>query len=149
MSADEVFAAVRASGLLQRGRPVVAMLSGGRDSVCLVDLAARLCGPENVSALHVNYGLRADADADERHCVELCERLGVELEVVHATRAPTARRADCAGAMTPRTRISATRARACAMTWWRLCAPCTRRPRPTCCARRSCCARRRSCWTPS
>ena len=88
MSADEVFAAVRASGLLQRGRPVVAMLSGGRDSVCLLDLAARLCGPENVGALHVNYGLRADADADERHCVELCERLGVELEVVHATRAP-------------------------------------------------------------
>src|SRR2546430_17453202 len=88
MSADEVLATVRASGLLRRGRPVVAMLSGGRDSVCLLDLAVRLCGPEHVGALHLNYGLRVEADADERHCVELCERLGVELEVVHASRAP-------------------------------------------------------------
>jgi len=88
MSADEVLATVRASGLLRRGRPVVAMLSGGRDSVCLLDLAVRLCGPEHVGALHLNYGLRAEADADERHCVELCERLGVELEVVRSRRAP-------------------------------------------------------------
>src|SRR5207302_8433845 len=83
-----VSSVVCASGLLRRGLPDGAMLSGGRDSICPLDLAARLCGPENVGALHVNYGLRADADADERHCVELCERLGVELEVVHATRAP-------------------------------------------------------------
>ena len=44
------------------------MLSGGRDSVCLLDLAVRLLGPEAVTALHVNYGLREDAGADERHC---------------------------------------------------------------------------------
>src|SRR5437899_4453977 len=88
MSADEVLAAVRASGLLRRGQPVVAMLSGGRDSVCLLDLAVRLCGPEHVSALHVNYGLRQEADGDERHCAQLCERLGVELEVVRASRTP-------------------------------------------------------------
>ena len=32
---------VRAGGLLPAGTPVVAMLSGGRDSVCLLDLAVR------------------------------------------------------------------------------------------------------------
>ncbi len=32
-------------------------------------------------ALHVNYGLRADARADERHCAALCARLEVPLEV--------------------------------------------------------------------
>jgi tRNA(Ile)-lysidine synthase len=37
-----------------------------------------------VCALHVNYGLRAEADADERHCAELCEHLGVTLEVERA-----------------------------------------------------------------
>ncbi|HEV3048005.1 MAG TPA: tRNA lysidine(34) synthetase TilS, partial [Solirubrobacteraceae bacterium] len=31
-----------------------------------------------------NYGLREAADADERHCAELCERLGVQLEIVRA-----------------------------------------------------------------
>jgi len=61
------------------------LLSGGRDSVCLLDLAVRLAGP--VTALHVNYGLRASADGDEAHCVALCDRLGAAL-VVHRAGAP-------------------------------------------------------------
>jgi tRNA(Ile)-lysidine synthase len=77
---------VRAGGLLGSGRPVVAMLSGGRDSVCLLDVAVALCGAGAVRALHVNYGLRAAAAGEERHCAALCERLGVALEVVRAER---------------------------------------------------------------
>ncbi len=77
-------ARVQAGGLLQAGEPVVAMLSGGRDSVCLLDLAVGLCGASHVHALHVNYGLRPEADAEEHHCRALCERLGVALEVVRA-----------------------------------------------------------------
>jgi tRNA(Ile)-lysidine synthase len=77
----EMLEAVRAGGLLPGGTPLVAMLSGGRDSVCLLDIAARLLGGDAVTALHVNYGLRDDSDADEAHCAELCERLGVRLEV--------------------------------------------------------------------
>jgi tRNA(Ile)-lysidine synthase len=64
---------------MMRG-PVVVLLSGGRDSVCLLDLAVREAGP--VTALHVNYGLRPSADEDEAFCRALCERLGVPL-VVH------------------------------------------------------------------
>jgi tRNA(Ile)-lysidine synthase len=81
---------VRAGGLLAGEANVVAMLSGGRDSVCLLDIAVALCGAARVHALHVNYGLRAESDGDETHCRELCERLGVELEVVRAERAPGA-----------------------------------------------------------
>jgi tRNA(Ile)-lysidine synthase len=69
---------------------VVVMLSGGRDSVCLLDLAARELGAGRVSALHVNHGLRADATDDERACEEECARQGVELEVVRLARAPEA-----------------------------------------------------------
>ena len=72
---------VREAGLLPPGSRLVAMLSGGRDSVCLLDLSARLLGADAVTALHVNYGLRDDSDDDERHCATLCERLGVALEV--------------------------------------------------------------------
>jgi tRNA(Ile)-lysidine synthase len=86
MEADAMLAAVRAGGLLPPGRPVVAMLSGGRDSVCLLDLAVRLLEPEAVTALHVNYGLREEAADDERHCAGLCERLGVRLTVERARR---------------------------------------------------------------
>jgi tRNA(Ile)-lysidine synthase len=73
--------AVRETGLLAEGRPVLVLLSGGGDSVCLLDVAVRVAGAEAVRALHVNYGLREDADGDEQHCVTLCERLGVALEV--------------------------------------------------------------------
>jgi tRNA(Ile)-lysidine synthase len=80
MESEAMLEAVREGGMLPAGTPLVAMLSGGRDSVCLLDLAARLLGAGELTALHVNYGLRDDSDADEAHCTALCERLGVRLE---------------------------------------------------------------------
>ncbi len=92
MSYEEVTERVRMGGLLPSGawggHRVLAMLSGGRDSVCLLDVAVVICGAENVHALHVNYGLRAEADEEERHCRDLCGRLGVALEVVRAAERP-------------------------------------------------------------
>jgi tRNA(Ile)-lysidine synthase len=79
---------VRASGLLGPGARVVEMLSGGRDSVCLLDVAVALCGAEKVWALHVNYGLRPESDADEEHCRALCAQMGVVVEVRRARREP-------------------------------------------------------------
>jgi tRNA(Ile)-lysidine synthase len=81
MESEAMLGAVREGGLLPAGTPVVAMLSGGRDSVCLLDLAVRLLGAGGVTALHVNYGLRDDSDADEQHCARLCEQLGISLEI--------------------------------------------------------------------
>lgn len=76
--------AARASGLLAPGRPLVVLVSGGRDSVCLLDVAVALAGPRAVTALHVNYGLRPEADGDERHCADLARRLGTDLVVRRA-----------------------------------------------------------------
>ena len=73
---------VRAGGLLDPRRPALVMLSGGRDSTCLLDVAVTVLGAEQVRALHVNYGLRSSAHADERCCEELCSALGVQLDVV-------------------------------------------------------------------
>jgi tRNA(Ile)-lysidine synthase len=88
MTPEEVRERVRAGGLLPSGERgadrVIAMLSGGRDSVCLLDVAVAIASAGRVHALHVNYGLRPGADEEERHCRELCERLGVGLEVVRA-----------------------------------------------------------------
>ncbi len=64
------------------------MLSGGGDSVALLELAVRAKGPGGVEALHVNYGLRADATLDEQFCRELCTRLGVRLHVHRAELPP-------------------------------------------------------------
>ncbi|HEX2265269.1 MAG TPA: ATP-binding protein, partial [Solirubrobacterales bacterium] len=81
MTGGELLRRVEEGGLIAPPAPVLVMLSGGRDSVCMLDLAVRARGEGEVRALHVNYGLREEADGDERHCAELCERLGVELAV--------------------------------------------------------------------
>jgi tRNA(Ile)-lysidine synthase len=73
--------AARKSGLVPAGAPLMVLLSGGGDSVCLLDVAVRLGA--RVTALHVNYGLRPAADGDEEFVRALCERMGVPL---HAER---------------------------------------------------------------
>jgi tRNA(Ile)-lysidine synthase len=87
-AAVDVRERVLQSGLLPAGKPVLVMLSGGRDSVCLLDVAVDLCGADVVHALHVNYGLRPEAQEDQAHCEELCQRLGVPLQVLRPERLP-------------------------------------------------------------
>lgn len=78
----ELLSRVRETSLLEHGGPTLVLLSGGRDSVCLLDVAVRLRGNGDVRALHVNYGLRGpESDADERACRALCATLDVDLTV--------------------------------------------------------------------
>jgi tRNA(Ile)-lysidine synthase len=60
-------------------RRVVVLLSGGRDSVCLLDTL--VAAGEDVTALHVDHGLRPGSAADAGFCRGLCDRLGVPLRV--------------------------------------------------------------------
>jgi tRNA(Ile)-lysidine synthase len=83
-----IHARARDAGLLAEGRAVVVMLSGGRDSSCLLEVAVAVCGAAAVSAVHVNYGLRDAAAEDERHCLAHCERLSVPLAVHRPARPP-------------------------------------------------------------
>ena len=84
---DAMLERIEEEDLLAPGVPLVAMVSGGRDSICLLDLTVRLLGAGPVTALHVNYGLRpGGSDEDEAHCAALCERLGVALEVERPAR---------------------------------------------------------------
>ncbi len=83
---SELEARLRAEALLRPGRPLLVLLSGGRDSVCLLDAAVRISG--DVRALHVDYGLRPDSREDAAFCAALCARLGVALEVVRADAPP-------------------------------------------------------------
>jgi tRNA(Ile)-lysidine synthase len=63
--------------LVPAGAPLLVLVSGGGDSVALLDVAVRL--EARVSALHVNYGLREGSDPDEEFVRELCSGLGVPL----------------------------------------------------------------------
>ncbi|MFL5897576.1 MAG: tRNA lysidine(34) synthetase TilS [Solirubrobacterales bacterium] len=81
MIAGRLLERVEAGGLLAGPAPLLVLFSGGRDSVCMLDLAVRARGAEAVGALHADYGLRAEAEEDSRFCAQVCERLGVSLEV--------------------------------------------------------------------
>jgi len=84
-----VLEAVRAQGVVAPAERFVVLVSGGRDSVCLLDVLASICGAGRLRALHVNYGLRGEeSDGDERHVRELCERLGVSAAMIAAPPAP-------------------------------------------------------------
>jgi len=74
--------AARASGLVRAGEPLLVMVSGGGDSVALLDIAHRL--EANLTALHVNYSLRENAQLDEALVQKLCDERGVPLTVEHA-----------------------------------------------------------------
>jgi tRNA(Ile)-lysidine synthase len=76
---DRPLRAAGDSGLIVSGEPLLVLLSGGGDSVCLLDVAVRVGA--RASALHVNYGLREGAAQDEAFCRGLCERMGVPLAV--------------------------------------------------------------------
>ena len=74
-----VLGAARDSGLIRAGEPLLVMVSGGGDSVALLDIAHRLGA--SVTALHVNYGLREGVAADEQLVRELAGRMDVPLHV--------------------------------------------------------------------
>ncbi len=71
--------AARESGLVRPGEPLLVMVSGGGDSVALLDIAERLGA--SVSALHVNYRLRDDSSLDEELVRQLCKERGIALTV--------------------------------------------------------------------
>ncbi|MBE6679867.1 MAG: tRNA lysidine(34) synthetase TilS [Ruminococcaceae bacterium] len=59
---------------------VVVALSGGADSVCLLDLFLECGFAHPVAAAHFNHNLRGEeAKRDEDFCIELCKKRGVKL----------------------------------------------------------------------
>ncbi len=92
-----VDAYVRQRGLFTAGETVVAGVSGGPDSVCLLHLLTRLAGRMpglRLHAAHLNHQLRgAEADADAAFVADLAARWGVPYTVGRADVAALAERA--------------------------------------------------------
>ncbi|HNW59844.1 MAG TPA: tRNA lysidine(34) synthetase TilS [bacterium] len=80
---DPFMAFIREHDLLEPGARLLVAVSGGLDSVVLLDLLASLT-PEwrlELTAAHFNHGLRGTAaDADEAFVRDLCARRGIPCE---------------------------------------------------------------------
>ena len=75
---------LRRWNMIERGEHIVAGISGGADSVCLlfVLLSLQKTMGIRVTAVHVNHMLRGEeADADERFVEELCRQQNVPCRV--------------------------------------------------------------------
>lgn len=70
-------------GVCLRGKTLVVGLSGGPDSVALLDALSILSHEEGFTlfAAHLNHNLRQGSASDARFCGELCARLGVPFRV--------------------------------------------------------------------
>ena len=73
--------ALRAADLPARGETLVVGLSGGADSVALLDALALLRGPRGfrLVAAHLDHGLRRASADDAAFCAALCRHLDVPL----------------------------------------------------------------------
>jgi tRNA(Ile)-lysidine synthase len=74
---------VEREGLVKPGDGVLAAVSGGPDSVCLLHLLWRLkkTVPFKLDAVTINHGLRKEAAKEVGRVAALCEKLGVPLFV--------------------------------------------------------------------
>lgn len=80
---DKIFGSVKKymmeHGMVKPGDCVLAGVSGGADSVCMLHLLMQMQReiPFLLSVVHVNHGLRAEAAQDAVFVEKLCERWGI------------------------------------------------------------------------
>jgi len=71
--------------LWQKGAKIIIGVSGGADSVCLLDILVKLAPKYDfhLSVAHINYGLRGqDSDKDEKFVKNLAEKYGLTFNLL-------------------------------------------------------------------
>ena len=82
---DKVLEYCKVHQLLQKGDYIVAGVSGGADSVCLLLVLLSLKEKLDLKlhVVHVNHGIRPEAEEDALYVKSLCERKGVPFTPVY------------------------------------------------------------------
>lgn len=81
-SIDRIKLLINEKHLLNKEEKIVAGISGGADSVCLLLLLKDILGSNQIIAVHINHGIRGEeAYRDEEFVRELCERHNIQLEI--------------------------------------------------------------------
>lgn len=83
---EKVKAYIKDHNMISKNDSVIVGLSGGADSVCLLDMLCRLKEEEkfdlDIVGVHINHGIRgAEAQRDEQFSCQLCSERGIEFIV--------------------------------------------------------------------
>lgn len=87
----EIVAKLLANDSIKEGNVIIVGFSGGPDSLCLLHSLREVSDLLNLELVpvHINHNLRGEkSKAEERHAIELCEKMGLDYVVYSA---------DCAG----------------------------------------------------
>lgn len=82
-----IFDVIETYHMIEPGMQVIAGVSGGADSVCLLYVLSRYQKevPFTLAAVHVEHGLRGEESLEDADFTkELCEKLGVPFYMVRA-----------------------------------------------------------------
>ena len=85
---EKVLSTIKKYNLIENGDKVVLAVSGGPDSIAMLDILNKI-RLENVIKFdivvaHINHGLRENAKFDEEYVQEFCKRINVQFFVLHA-----------------------------------------------------------------
>lgn len=84
---EKVIETITKNNLIENSDKIVVAVSGGPDSICLLDVLAKLCKPNCQRGLtpltelvvaHVNHMIREEASEDEEFVKNFCEKIGVQ-----------------------------------------------------------------------
>jgi len=79
---EKVCSFISENNLIEDNDRIVVGVSGGADSVCLLNILHRLSQNRNIRlfAVHINHGLRGkEADLDEEFVKKICSQWGIEI----------------------------------------------------------------------
>ena len=85
---EKVYDYMKKTGMSDNTKTIVAGLSGGADSVCLVMVLKRIIEIHrldiNIVTVHVNHGIRGEeAERDEKFAKEFAQANGLEFQSYH------------------------------------------------------------------
>ena len=86
MLEEEILKTITKYNLIKSGDKIVLGVSGGPDSICMLQVLNNLKEKLNfeIVVCHINHGIRENAKLDEEYVVEFCDRIGVQCFVLHA-----------------------------------------------------------------
>lgn len=83
---SKILSVIERYQMLSRGATVIVAFSGGADSIALLSFLNKYKEllDINLIAAHVNHGIRGiEANSDEQFVKQYCQKIGVELKVLH------------------------------------------------------------------